>query len=227
MARSFALRLVNKETPEDERYVPSQMAIPGNNDDLDTHYKISHHNFLEGVNRYTAYHEIEVKKSGKANGSFFTSYYEQHEFSFYYDIKRSMINLRTNKAVSNSFVNALGLENDWPKVPIDFAAMTPFLPAITGAWFCELKQQYVRSAGYFGQHVDRSDEFKKAAECGQISVLYINIAWPKGGPEYRVGITSEGSIVMSKHLDLEEKEIEIVSHVFDTYIAPTLVTRTR
>ena len=222
MARSFALRLITKNKPQEKYVLPSQFALPGNNGGLETNYHISQLDFVEGIDRYTAYHEIEVKKSGKANGSFFNSYYEQHNFTFLHDTKRSIINLRTNKVVASSFVNALSLDKDWPKIPINYAAMTPILPAITGAWFCELKQQYVRSAGYFGQHVDKSDEFKKAAECGQISVLYVNVAWPTGGPEYRVGITSEGSIIMSKHLDLEEKEIELVSYVFDTFISPTL-----
>ena len=51
--------------------------------------------------------------------------------------------------------------------------MTPILPAITGAWFCELNLKYVNSAGYFGQHVNRSDQFKMAADTITLNLLSI------------------------------------------------------
>lgn len=222
MPKSFSIRLVNNNPPQKRFSDGVQQALFNGDESANTNYELFNPSFLNGVERYTAYHELLVNKPGRANGQPFSCYYEPHYFPFYHDKNRSLLYINTKKVVVNSFLEHLGLNKSWPKVPIDYEAMAPILPTITGAWFCELNLKYVNSAGYFGQHVNRSDEFKKAAECGNISVLYINTPWPPpGGREYRVGITSDGAVVLSKNMSLEEHEVELVSYVYDTFIAPT------
>lgn len=223
MPQSFLIRRVIKNPPVDYFEAPIQTAIPGEDETANTSYRLVQSSFIDSIDRYIAHHELLVKKIGRAHGRMFNFYYEPYDFPFYYDNKRNLIYIGTNKEVAKSFLEHIGREKDWEAVPIDYEAMTPFLPPITGAWFCELKLQYVSSAGYFGRHVDRSDEFKKAAKNGHISVLYINVPWPdNNSPDFRVGITSKGSIVIAQKFELEEHQLELVSHVYDTYIAPTL-----
>lgn len=225
VSKSYSIRIVKGKLPKESFSTYIQPAFFDSDHTAETYYKLSHPSFIECVDRYTAHHELKVNKIGRANGKLFTFYYEPHDFPFYHIHNRSLIYICTKKDVVKDFLHNANLDKDWPAVPIDYAAMTPLLPPITGAWFCQLNLKYVKTAGYFGNHIDRSDQYKEAAERGQISVLYINIPWPPGGPEYKVGITSGGAIVILKNLELEEEEIKLVTHVYDTYILPTLATQ--
>lgn len=222
MPQSFLVRKVTKNPPFDCYKAPVQEAVSGVDETANTSYKLVQSSFIDSIDRYIAHHELFVKKIGRAHGKMFSFYYEPYDFPFYYDKKRNIVYIGANKEVAKSFLEHIGREKDWEAIPINYEAMTPLLPPITGAWFCELKLQYVSSAGYFGRHVDRSNEFKKAAKSGQISVLYINVALYNDGQEFRVGITSKGSIVVAQKFQLEEQQLELLSNVYDTYIAPTL-----
>lgn len=226
MTKSFAIRVVERYPPEKYYCKPVQQVIPGNDEPANTHYEIFKPSFMEGVDKYKAYHELKVHKFGRANGQTFNFYYEPHEFPFYHIHKHSLLYICAKKELVRSFLLDIGYDKYWPPIKINYESMTPFLPPITGAWFCELKLQYVSTAGYFGNHIDRSEEFKKAARKGQISVLYINISWPPGGPEIRIGITREGSVIITKPLEFEEDEILLVTYVYEKFIAPTLASPT-
>jgi hypothetical protein len=221
MPKSFAVRTVIGKKPETSFFIAVQQAAMDGDETRNTEYKLAQESFFDNIDRYWAYHELLVKKPGRANGKMFSQYYEPHKFPFFYDRDRNLIYIGTKKQVVHSFLETSHLIKDWPGVKIDYKTIAPLLPTVTGAWFCELKQAYVSAAGYFGQHVDKSDDFKKAAQLGSISVLYINTTGYDGN-EYRVGITSEGSIVLSKNMELEEDEIKLVASVYDKYIAPTL-----
>ena len=227
MPMSFTLRLANGTVPEEEFSMELQQAIPdcGIDEEARTNYKLVDACICENVSKYEANHELKIRRKGRANGGQFQYYYEPLPFPFYHDLSRDLILLGTRKKVAQSFLMATELDGNWPAVPIDYMRVLPLLPPITGAWFCKMKQQYLTAAGYFGNHVDRSDEYKRAAASGQISVLYVNVPWPSGGPEVRVGITSEGVIVLSQDLEPEEDRIKLVSHVYETYIVPTLASR--
>lgn len=221
MPKSYAVRTITGKKPESSFFKNVQQAVMEGDETRNTEYKLAQKCFMSDVDRYWAYHELLIKKSGRANGKLFDKYYEPHRFPFFHDRERNLIYICTKKQVVRSFLDTSNLHKDWPNVKINYSAMEPLLPAITGAWFCELKQAYVSTAGYFGQHVDRSEDFKKAAKLGSISVLYINTPGEDGN-EHRVGITAEGAIVLSKNMELEEDEIKLVTNVYDNYIAPTL-----
>jgi len=200
------------------------MTLPEGEEESETSYSLSQPSFMKDVDRFTAHHELKVDRYGRAHGKYFSFYYEPYNFTFYYDRARNLVYLCAKKKVVNSFIEDIGLSSNWPKITVNYEAMIPYLQNITGAWFCQLKLEYLNTAGYFGPHVNRSEYFKKAAELGQISVLYISLSWPLGGNEYRVGITSDGAIILPKTMELEDEEIAIVQYVYDTFIAPTLVT---
>ncbi|PRR71963.1 hypothetical protein [Neomoorella humiferrea] len=221
MPKSFAIRIIKKYRPEETFYLPVQEVIPGSDEASNASYELIKPSFMDGVDKYKAHYELKVMKFGRANGQTFNFYYEPHDFPFYHIHKHSLLYICAKKHVVHGFLSDTGFDKYWPPIQINYADMASLLPPITGAWFCELKQQYVHSAGYFGNHVDKSEEFKKAASSGQISVLYINTSWPPGGPEIRVGITKEGAIIISKNLEFEEDEISLVTHVYETFIAPT------
>ena len=216
-----------QQHPRESFVAPVQMTMAFEDQPAETCYQLSHRAFWDGIDRYIADHEILVKTMGRANGQCFSQYYEPHRFPFYHDHRRGLAYLAVKKNVAKSFLIAAGLNEAWPAISIDYEAMLPFLPPITGAWFSELQLQYIRSAGYFGQHIDRSDQYKLAEAIGKTSVLYVNVAFPNpSGPEYRVGITAEGSVTIDQTLELEEDELDLVCHVYDAYIEPTLAART-
>lgn len=219
--KSFSIRTITGVKPKPSFSVPVQQAVMDEDETRNTEYRITQECFFDEIDRYTAYHELIIKKPGRVFGKIFNKYYEPHSFPFYHDKERNLIYIATKKQVVRSFLEMSHLIKEWPSVEIDYNAMAPLLPTVTGAWFCELKQAYVSAAGYFGQHVDKSDDFKRAAQLGSVSVLYINTIGDNGN-EYRVGITSEGSVVLSKNMELEEDEIRLVMSVYDKYIAPTL-----
>lgn len=225
---SFSLRLVQGRGPEDKFSVAVQQVIPNCEVDegICTNYSLIDRRICENVSKYIAHHELKIRRRGRANGRPFEFYYEPHTFPFYYDSSKKLIVIGTKKQVASSFLTEAELSNHWTAVPVDYVNIIPLLPPITGAWFCKMKQQYLNAAAYFGNHVDRSDEYKRAAASGQISVLYINVPWPAGGPEVRVGITNDGVIVLAQDLELEVDRIKLVSHVYETYIVPTLASRT-
>lgn len=189
-----------------------------------TSYQLDKTQYVEGIDRYVAQHELLIKRLGRANGKEFNHYYEPHKFPFYHDHGRSLVYMGARKEVSHSFLQEAALDKKWVKIEVDYSKMYNILPPITGAWFCELKLKNLRSAGLWGNHVDKSDQYKLAAEKGQISVLYITIPWPPGAEEVMVGITREGAVVVSKNLQFTEDELRLVTHVYDTYILPTLVS---
>ena len=221
MPKSYAIRSINGSGPQRSFSVPVQQTVMEGDETHNTEYKLAQQSFINNVDRYLASHELLIRKFGRANGHSFNQYYEPHRFPFFHIYDRNLILLASNKRVVRSFLEVSKLSQQWPAVKIDYNAIAPLLPTITGAWFCELNLAYVKAAGYYGQHVDKSDDFKRAAGLGSVSVLYINTTGDDGN-EYRVGITSEGAIVLSKNMELEEDEIRLVMSVYDKYIAPTL-----
>lgn len=231
MYKSFSIRVIEKNPPQNKFSTLRQQAMIkrqehvniGEPESKNTWYQLNNPQFMHGISRYIAYHELKIVRTGRPpRGEEFNYYYEPHNFQYYMDSHRNLIYISAKKNVAKSFINAIKVNKDWPPLKINYEIMMPLLPTITGSWFCDLKLQYVSSAGYYGQHVDRSEEFKKAAKEGKISIIYINVSMLPSDREQRIGITSDGAIIIPRGMELEEQEIELVTHVYDKYLLPTL-----
>lgn len=222
MPTSYTICDVEEFPDKDNFFVQSQHKLTQTDsivEDPKTSVNLHHKNYFNDFDRYNCEHEILQHKHGIANGAHFQKYREPHDFPAYYSIKQRIFIIKSSKSISNSFIttcnNKIG-NFECKRLETDYEKIIPILSTISGAWFANLKTSFVKSAAYFGPHVDRSQEFKKAAEDGMISSLNVN--HPFNGEEHVTAITKDGSVVLYNNYINELTELKIVLNIFNKYL---------
>lgn len=237
MAISYTLCNVESFLKRDKHYAKHQTVLAGTEELPDSHYEISDLSFTEiskqdrtyTISKYSAYQDVRQNKHGRQFGQFFHWYLEPHEFPLYYIDELGLMIFATGRDTVDAFLRQM--ENDkesglrCKRIEVDFRYAQPLLPIINGAWFADLqkKKQYLKSAALFGYNVDKSEEFKAAAEAGVISSL--SLPYHFKGRDIQIGITRNGSVVfygriknpVSKEPDIAE-ELALVLDVFTKYL---------
>ncbi|MBP2657792.1 MAG: hypothetical protein H6Q69_824 [Firmicutes bacterium] len=237
MAVSYTICHLIKFTNQDKYFVPNQGILAGVEILPESRYEVADQSFcrivINGneheVVKYTAFQDVKQNKHGRILETSFTWYLEPHQFCMYYISGLNLMIIGTGKQTVETFLNQM--KNDKSSgflcehIDVDFKKIQPLLPIISGAWFAELqkKKQYLKAAGYFGNHVDQSEEFKAAAEAGVISAL--SLPYEFRGRTISISITKNGAIVIYSRIKNQitqnpdvPSELELILNVYCKYI---------
>jgi hypothetical protein len=182
------------------------------------------------LDKYQIYIDILVNKKGKVFHKNFHRYLEPNEF-FAYHVKELNIFIfsGTQKDVVKQFVHEINTDPNsgliLEDIEVDFKNLQPLVPVISGVWFGDMNKQFLRSAGYFGRHVDKSEEFKKALD-GNAKISQLIFDYLFGKDIYSVGITKDSSIIMYSRIKDKinkipdiKSEILLTTQIYNNFIA--------
>jgi hypothetical protein len=188
------------------------------------------------ISHYDGYIDLVVKKKGKVFNQVFYRYLEPNEFIIYHIKELNLFMFGAAQDVVDGFIREMnsnpGSGMKLEAIEIDFTSLQPLIPVIIGVWFGDMNKQYLRTAGYFGKNVDKSEEFNKALQGNaKISQLLFNYTF-KNEP-YTVGITRTGSVILySRVKDPKTKipdqrsEIQLAIQILINFILPGFIVKT-
>lgn len=179
--------------------------------------------------KYDVVHEflVRLKYSGRARGQQFMEYVTPYKFQCFVEDKHDSIPkcilVQTKAKVAQDFIARL---ND--KMPafkashltVNIDKLRPLLQVIKGAWFNDMKAANLSVTGVFGDHVDRSKEFKHAMQIGKLHAVII--LFPFKDKTHTVMLTEEAGIILYDVYDTSEEMLDVVSHVKCTLLDPLL-----
>lgn len=226
MATSYTICLVETFLNKKEFRAGTQLTLPDTEEHPESYYKLEDENFIylekNGeplvVSKYNAYQDLVQNKHGKAFGRFFHWYLEPREFPIYHIPTLNIMLFGTGKQTVEVFLSQMKEDPEsgfkCSKLEVDFCKLQPLLPMVSGAWFAELqkKKQYLKSAALFGPHVDKSEEFRAAAEAGVISLLFFPYSY--FGKDLQLGVTKNGSIIFYNRIkNPVTKDVNIAAEI--------------
>lgn len=183
------------------------------------------------VNLYKAYVDIVVNKKGKVFHEIFYKYLEPNEFIIYY-VKEINIFIfgSASKDAVNQFIDYVNTDKnsglELEPIEVDFKALQPLIPVIIGVWFGDMNKQYLKTAGYFGNHVDRSKEFTEAIE-GKAKISQLLFNYEFKNEFFTVAVTRKGAVVLYSRIKDEktktpdiQSEIQLALQIFINFILP-------
>jgi hypothetical protein len=256
MTVSYKFCLIKRFSESTDYYKPMQLTIENTEEEAECSFKTSEKPSLEYIKDelitevpdisvdtklpeklsaipYDVYIDMVVNKKGKVFHSIFYKYLEPNEFVMYHLKEINMMLFAgTQKDVATHFIKEInsdpssGLELE--EIEVDFKSLQPLIPVIIGVWFGDMNKQYLKSAGYFGRHVDKSEEFIKALEDeAEISQLMFDYMF--NGQQCTVAVTKKGAVVLYSRIkdsktkipDIES-EIQLASQIFSNFVLPGL-----
>lgn len=219
---------VTKKFKKDDFLLPMQIDLL--EDEVEgealTSINQSSDNFHIEFEQYKCHHDFKHNKSGRVFQQNFSYYFEPLNFYTYHNSNENLAFIRTKTEVALDFIEKLNTtgEYDLKPIEINFEKMIPHIDEIGGAWFANLRKAHLKSAGYFGPHVNKSEEYKEAAREGHVSSIQINYINRVNSNEYTVLISKKGSIVLYDRFETLEEELELVDQICARLIRPHVVT---
>ncbi|WP_121639514.1 hypothetical protein [Virgibacillus sp. Bac330] len=225
MAKAFLICII-KKFPQKDFLVPIQQEF----DLLETEGKpvtsiqINTENFHINFDQYKCHNDYIHNKSGRVFNRDFNYYFEPLDFHSYYKKDDSLLLVQTKTDAAIDFVNRLNntKEYDIKPVDIDFKNMIPLITEVSGAWFADLKRTHLKTAGYFGPNVNKSEEYKEAASEGNISSIHLKYISTRNNKEHYVVISKKGSVILYDTLQTPEEELDIIDEIYRELINPHL-----
>ena len=89
---------------------------------------------------------------------------------------------------------------------------------MTGVWVSKLNHANLKSAGYFGYHVNKSKEVEEAIKDGVLSSVQIKYIYPSTNEEHTILISKKGTITLYDAYNQIEDELDIVMSVYNEII---------
>lgn len=187
-------------------------------------FNLEQTNFFKSFNKYNAHHDFKVMKKGRIKNHNFDFFYEPLDFNFYIDTTRSIMLVRIKTDVALDFVSKFNDEKPFfiQPITINFQKIIAQINDISGAWFADLNKHHLKSAGYFGDGVDKSQEYQDAAKIGNISAINFKYPAKFNNEEYAVTISSKGSLYLRESLTDEKEELDVVLEIFDNLLKTTI-----
>lgn len=225
MAKSFLI--CKTETFNEEDYlIPIQLKLDELEDEgtAEASLKINQQDFHLGFNQYYCHYDYIHNKSGMVFNRLFTRYFEPLNFYTYHnrELKLAFIQTRTEAAIDfKKELNRTKLYN-LSTVFMNFEKMIPLITEVAGAWIADLNRAHLKTAGYFGPDVHKSDEYIEAASEGNISSIMMKYIGDKTGIEHTINISKKGSLTIYDTLETIEEEIELVQEIYLKLIKPHL-----
>lgn len=205
-------------------YVPVQNTLFENEVEGEaiTYIKKHKNNFHLTYNQYKCHHDYRHNKTGRVFQKDFSYYFEPLDFYLYKSFTNKLTLIQAKTEVAVDFINKLNITGEYTINPIEinFEKMIPKITEIGGAWFANLKKAHLKSAGYFGPNVNKSEEYKAATKEGNISSIQINYVNRVTSNEHIILISKKGTIVLYDGFETIEEELDLVTQIYDSLIKP-------
>jgi len=198
-------------------------------------YKLLESNFLTlesgSVSSYDFKHDLKINKSGHVFGQNFSYYIEPNEFFVYTMSNLNLALVNVKKDVVIDLINVSRSYDDYGirlvNIEIPIAEIIKKIGIINGAWFSDINEPNLKSAGLFGTNVDQSTQFLDTSKIGDLSA--INFIYLYKGIDLKLQLTKFGSLVFQARI-MDEKtkkpnvydEIKFLIYFYNKYIKPIL-----
>jgi hypothetical protein len=213
-----------KRLPEGRRFGSEdqlQIRLRGlnNRENVHTTVELVKENFREGVDQFAVEHDflVKLKYPGRVSDVQFDEYVSPYRFPIYVDRSNQdeapILIVQTKGKVAADFVRRMTLQSSFLALErqLDFQSLRPQIEVITGGWFGQMRAANISSAGMFGSHVDKSDEFIRAERIGTLRQLLCPIM--HNDSTYSVSIMSNGGVVLFDSFDTPEDALDLVLHI--------------
>jgi hypothetical protein len=234
---AYNICIVEKYSAKSSYNVPVQSQLPGFEENPRTWYELLDERWLNVpipgtedanyIRLYRAHQDVRHMKYGYVFGREFYSYLEPNDFRIYFDPGRRIALFNTGKETVYQFINTVNkdpeAQMEFKRMEVDFKRLIPMIPVISGAWFADIDKQFLKSAGFFGSHVDRSEEFKAAAKAGKINLLHFGYNFD--GLDMSLAITRHGGVILHNRIGdnkakiyHEAAEVRLVMEIYDKWL---------
>lgn len=226
MAKAFLICNVEKFMEEDSYQVPIQESLLKHEGEPLINISIKHRNFFDQIDLYNCHHDYKHKKHGKAFNQEFTYFFEPKDFYLFYDSQESLAVVSAKTDISIDYVKILSEYAPFKMEPIkvDFEKIAPLINEMSGVWVSGLKRMHLKTAGFFGPYVNKSNEFIEAAKEGDVSSIQMQYVSPRTDAEHTIGISQKGSIILYDSFKSIEDEIEMVQSIYFNIIKNPLLS---
>ncbi|MCL7871009.1 hypothetical protein [Bacillus altitudinis] len=224
MPKAFLACNVNKFMETESYIYPTQAELLNEivEGDLYTDIHLEEKNFYNGFAKYKCHHDFKQNKTGKVFGKKFNYYFEPLNFDTYFSPNDNLAFISTKTEASLDFMKYLNSSKHFKMEPIqiDFSKIYPLILEVAGAWIADIQKVHLRTAGYFGPNVHKSDEFKAAANEGNVSSVNIKFCSAIDNEEYQITISKKGSITLYDSFKSPFEELRLVLEVYNRLLNP-------
>src|SRR5690606_10151826 len=182
--------------------------------------QLAKRDFYNGFDLYRCHHDFKIKMHGKAFYKFFSYFFRPVDFSLFYNPKIKIALMSVNSKIGLDFIQKLNNFNHHELNPIevDFNYILPKITEMTGVWVSRINHANLKSAGYFGHHVDKSKEVEEAIKDGVLSSVLIKYISPTTKEEHTILISKKGTITLYDTYNQIEDELDLVMSVYNDII---------
>ncbi len=224
MPKSFVFFEVQLFSQKTEFLIPIQKELLENEGEQISSLKLQTKQFINKFNKYICHHDLKVKRFGKVYGKTFNHFFEPKDFNLFLNKEDALCVIQTNIDTATDFVNQLNDSKEFSlsKVDINFEGMYPLINEVAGAWIADLKRTHLKKAGFFGPNVHKSEDFKAAAEEGNVSAIQMRYLG-SDHQEHYVAISKKGAISLYDQLSSVEEEITLALEIYNTLVKPHII----
>ncbi|GGB51814.1 hypothetical protein GCM10011409_31730 [Lentibacillus populi] len=214
----------SKKFKKDNFLIPIQQELLENEGESVVSIDLNYTNFHLKFDQYICHNDYIHNTRGRVFNKDFNYYLEPLSFYSYYKEDENLLFIQTKTDAALDFISKLSRTKEYnlETVKIDFKSMIPLITEVAGAWIADLKRAHLKTAGYFGHNVHRSEEYKESAAEGNVSSIQMKYISLKSGKEHYIAISKKGSIILYDTFPTIEDEIDIVYEVYEQFIKPHL-----
>jgi len=225
LAKSF-LVCETKVFNEDDYLIPIQLELDELKDEgtAQISLKMNRQDFHLGFDQYICHYDYVHNKAGIVFNRPFTRYFEPIQFYTYYNSALGLSLIQTRTEAANDFKKEINRTREYnlSTVIMNFEKMIPLITEVAGAWIADLNRAHLKTAGYFGPDVHKSEEYKEAAAEGNISSIMMKYIGEKTGIEHTINISKKGSLTIYDTVPTIEEELDIINEIYLKLIKPHL-----
>lgn len=223
MAKAYLICNSNKFKQSDF-FVPIQKELFESEGESEVSIKLHKENFHLNFDQYLCHNDFIHNTRGRVFNRDFNYYIEPLSFYSYYRENKNLLYIQTKTEAALDYISKLNKTHEYglDPVSVNFNKMIPHITEVAGVWIADLKRINLKTAGYFGPNVHRSEEYKEAAAEGNVSSIHIKYIGDKTRKEHYIVISNKGSVILYDSFQTLEDEIEIVTEVFEKFIYPHL-----
>lgn len=202
--------------------IPIQEELLENEGESEVSIKLHQENFHLEFDQYLCHNDFIHNTRGRVFNRDFNYYIEPISFYSYYRKSEDLLFVQTKTKVALDFITRMNNTKKYILNPvnINFNKIIPHITEVAGVWIADLKKINLKTAGYFGPNVHRSEEYKEAAAEGNVSSIHIKYISDNNSREYYVVISGKGSIILYDSFETLEEEINLVNEIYHKFIYP-------
>jgi hypothetical protein len=208
-----------KKFLENEFSVPIQESLVEYEGEPEINIQLARKNFYNGFDQYRCHHDFKIKMYGKAFYKHFNYFFRPIDFYLYYNSNVKIALLSVGSKYGLDFIEKLNdyKHHEMTPIEVDFDYIRPKITEMSGVWV-KINQANLKSAGFFGYHVNKSKEVEEAIKDGVLSSVLIKYIIPSTKEEHSILISKKGTIVLFDTYNQIEDELDIVMSVYNDII---------